>query len=270
MRHPMMILATIAGVYVLACLLAFAFQKQMVFFPDRAMFGTPAQAGMTYRDVFFDAEDGVKLHGWFVPAPEGKHVVLFFHGNAGNISHRLESIRVFHDLGLSVFIIDYRGYGRSGGSISETGTYLDSRAAYRHLTDKEGIGAENILFFGRSLGGSVAIELSMDHTPRALLVESCFPSLADVGARAYPFLPVRLLLRIRYNSAGRIAALRCPKLVIHSRGDEIVPFDLGQRLFGLAAEPKEFLEIQGDHNAGFIDSGRMYADGLARFIETLD
>ena len=265
-----MILATIAGVYVLVCLLAFVFQRNMVFFPDRAMFGTPAHAGMTYRDVFFNTEDGVKLHGWFVAAPGAKRVVLFFHGNAGNISHRLESIRVFHDLGLSVFIFDYRGYGRSGGRISEPGTYTDSRAAYRHLIDEEGIGPENVLFFGRSLGGSVAIELSMDHTPGALLVESCFPSLADVGARAYRLLPVRLLLRIRYDSTARIATLTCPKLIIHSRGDEIVPFDLGQRLFELAAEPKEFLEIRGDHNAGFVDSGRLYAGGLGRFIESLD
>lgn len=270
MRHPMMILTTIVGAYVLVCLLAFVLQKNMVFFPDRAAFGTPTHAGMTFRDVFFVTSDGVRLHGWFVSAPGSKRVVLFFHGNAGNVSHRVESIRVFHDLGLSVFIFDYRGYGRSEGRVSETGTYADSRAAYRYLIDEEGVSPENVLFFGRSLGGSVAIELALDHVPRALIVESCFPALADVGERAYRFLPVRLMLRIRYDSADRIARLTCPKLVIHSRDDEIVPFDLGRRLFELAAEPKEFLEIRGDHNAGFLDSGRVYTEGLERFVESLD
>jgi len=225
---------------------------------------------MPYEDVFFDTEDGVKLHGWFVPAPDASRVILFFHGNAGNISHRLESIRIFHDLGLSVFIIDYRGYGRSGGSISEKGTYLDARAAYRHLTGEMRIAPEDVVFFGRSLGASVAIELATHHLPGAVIAESCFPSMVDVGQHAYRFLPVRLLLQIRYDSTDRIAGLTCPVLVIHSRDDEIVPFDLGKRLYELASEPKSFLEIEGDHNAGFIESGQLYNDGLALFIDSLD
>ncbi|UCG51522.1 MAG: alpha/beta hydrolase [Candidatus Latescibacterota bacterium] len=270
MRHPMMILVAVTGAYVLVCALAFVFQKHMVFFPDRGMFGTPIQAGMTYRDVFFDTEDGVRLHGWLVPAPEARRTVLFFHGNAGNISHRLESIQIFRNLGLSVFIFDYRGYGRSGGRVSEAGTYLDARAAYRHIIEEEGVDPTDIVFFGRSLGGSVAVELATHHKPRAVILESCFPTLADVGQRAYRFLPVRQLLRIRYDSTERIVGLACPKLIVHSRNDEIVPFDLGQRLFELASEPKEFLEIRGDHNAGFIESGRLYTDGLGRFLESLD
>jgi len=269
MRHSMMILAVIAGTYLCVCLLAFAFQRHLVFYPDRRITMTPSNAGMTYRDVFFKASDGVLLHGWFVPASGTPWILLFCHGNAGNISNRIESIRVFHDLGTSVFIFDYRGYGRSSGRPSEAGTYTDARAAYRYLVEKEGATPENIVFFGRSLGGSVAIELSTEYAPAALILESSFPKLADVAVRAYPFLPVRPLLRIRYDSTNRIEALTCPKLIIHSRDDEIAPFKMGERLFELAAPPKQFLEIHGDHNYGFIESGTTYTDGIERFLDSL-
>jgi fermentation-respiration switch protein FrsA (DUF1100 family) len=270
MRHPLVILAVVVGLYAAVCVLAFVFQRRLVFFPSRDLFATPGQAGMAYRDVTFRADDDVELHGWFVPASGAKRILLFCHGNAGNISDRLESIRVFHDLGLSVFIFDYRGYGRSGGQVSEAGTYRDARAAYRYLLDTEGARAEDILFFGRSLGGSVAIELATEFRPAALIVESCFPTIADVGARAYPFLPVRPLMRVRYDSTERIRRVDCPKLFIHSRDDEIVPFDLGRRLHDMAASPKEFLEIRGDHNAGFVVSGGLYRGGLERFLHALD
>jgi fermentation-respiration switch protein FrsA (DUF1100 family) len=305
MRHPMIILAVIAGAYLAVCVLAFVFQRYMVFFPDRAMFGTPASVGLPYEDVFFDTSDGVRLHGWFVPAPkiEGDaeprvepvaeaaasagaspvaapgsrrvssntgRVVLFFHGNAGNLTHRVESIRIFHELGLSVFIFDYRGYGRSEGRVSERGTYVDARAAYRYLAGQKRIDPGSIIFFGRSLGGAVAVELATEHRPLAMILESCFPSLADVGQRAYRFLPVRWLLRIRYDSTQRIASLDCPKLIVHSRQDEIVPLDLGRQLFDAAIEPKTWMEIAGDHNSGFVVSGAAYTDGLKKFLQTLD
>ncbi|UCH83362.1 MAG: alpha/beta hydrolase [Candidatus Latescibacterota bacterium] len=270
MRQPMLILAVIAGAYLSVCLLAFVFQRFMVFFPDRTMLGTPARLGMTYRDVFLTTSDGVRLHGWFVPAERSDQVVLFLHGNAGNISHRVESIQIFNQLGLSVFIIDYRGYGKSGGTVSEDGTYLDARAAYRYLLEEEAIDPGRVLFFGRSLGGSIAVELATHHEPQALILESCYPSLADVGQRAYRWLPVRQLLKIRYDSSARIKQLSCPKLIVHSRHDEIVPFDLGERLFDIAPEPKSFLEIAGDHNSGFIISGTAYTDGLMEFVNSLE
>jgi fermentation-respiration switch protein FrsA (DUF1100 family) len=266
----MMILAAVAGVYVLVCLLAFVFQKRLVFFHDRAIVADPSHAGMAFRDVFLDTEDGLRLHGWFVPSADSELVLLFFHGNAGNISHRLESIRIFHDLGLSVFIIDYRGYGRSDGAAGEKGASRDARAAYRFLVEKENIAPENIVFFGRSLGGAVAVDLATEFPPRGLILESCFPALADVGARAYPLLPVRRLLRIRFDSTERITRVDCPKLVIHSRQDEIVRFELGKHLFDLAGEPKQFLEIRGDHNGGFIESGALYIDGVNAFVKSLE
>lgn len=269
MRHAPAVIALIAAFYALVCVLAFVFQKRLVYFPQRRLHATPRDAGMAYRDVAFRAEDGVSLHGWFIPAAGAKRVLLFCHGNAGNIADRLESIRIFHDLGLSVFIFDYRGFGRSGGRVGEAGTYRDARAAYRYLVETEGARAEDVVVFGRSLGGSVAIAVASEFSPAALIVESCFPSMADVGARAYPYLPVRLLLRVRYDSTERVRALDCPKLFIHSRDDEIVPFDLGRRLYELSAPPKEFLEIRGDHNAGFAESGELYRGGIERFLRAV-
>jgi len=270
MRYPMTILLALLGTYVFVCLALFVLQSRLVFYPDRQLVATPRHAFLDFEDVFFETEDGLRLHGWFVPSDEPGDVLLFFHGNAGNISHRLESIRIFHDMGLSVFIIDYRGYGRSEGRISERGSYKDARAALRYLTEKRGISTENILYFGRSLGGAVAIELARHRLPKAVIVESCFSSITDVGARIYPWLPVRLLSRIRYNSIPRVAELDCPKLFIHSRDDEILPFQLAERLYNAAAEPKQLLEIQGDHNSGFLASGTTYIDGLIEFLGGLE
>jgi hypothetical protein len=266
----MTVLVLVVGAYIAICLLAFLLQSRMVFFPDRKLIYSPGTAGMDYRDVFFETEDGVKLHGWFIPARHARAVVLFFHGNAGNISHRLDSIRIFNDVGLSVFIFDYRGYGKSGGRIGETGTYADARAARAILIDDIGIDPDRIIYFGRSLGSAVAIELAALKAPLALIAESCFTSVPALGARHYPWLPVRLLSRIGYDSTERITGLTCPKLFIHSRDDDIVPFAMGRQLFELAPEPKSFLEISGDHNTGFLLSGSVYVKGLRDFLATLN
>ena len=186
----------------LVCLLAFIFQPSLVFFPDRRMGATPAQLGVRYKDVFFDTEDGVKLNGWYIPTESARGVLVFCHGNAANISNRLESIQIFLELGLSVFIFDYRGYGRSDGKISEAGTYLDARAAVDYLLTEEGVPADRLILFGRSLGAAVAVELATRRRPRALILESAFTSIADVGQRTYPFLPVKWLSRIKYDSTS--------------------------------------------------------------------
>jgi hypothetical protein len=196
--------------------------------------------------------------------------LLFFHGNAGNISHRLDSIRIFADLGLDVFIFDYRGYGLSEGSPSEPGTYRDATAAWRWLTGERGLAPGQILLFGRSLGAAVALELATRVEPAGVILESAFTSVPDLGAAIYPWLPVRLLSRYRYDNLGRIASVRAPLLVVHSRGDEIVPFRQGQALFAAASEPKRFLELQGGHNDGFLASGVGYRRGLAEFLAGVD
>ena len=264
----MIILAVVAGAYVLICAIAYVFQPHMVFFPDRHLVADPTAVGLDFRDVQIDTDDGERLHGWFVPGA-GDQVVLFFHGNAGNISHRLESIRLFHELGVSVLALDYRGYGRSTGHMSERGSYHDARAAFRHLRDERGFDPRQIVLFGRSLGSAVAIELAAHVQPGALIAESCFTSIPDVGARHYRLLPVRMLARIRYDSLSRVSRIQCPKLFVHSRDDETIPFSMGRKVFGAAADPKTFLEIGGGHNAGVLARGTAYVDGLAAFLASV-
>lgn len=193
-------------------------------------------------------------------------VVLFCHGNAGNISHRLDSIRIFHHLRLSTFIFDYRGYGTSEGKPSEKGTYLDAEAAWHYLIEKLHVPSTRVILFGRSLGCAIATRLAQDHTPKALIIESTFTSIPDIAADIYPFLPVRLLARFDYNAMEYIKRVNCPVLIIHSRNDDIIPFRHGRQLFEAASKPREFLEITGTHNDGFMASGKSYEEGLDLFL----
>jgi fermentation-respiration switch protein FrsA (DUF1100 family) len=200
-----------------------------------------------------------------VPARQERGVILFFHGNAGNISHRLDTLEIFHTLGLSTFIIDYRGYGQSEGRPSEQGTYLDAEAAWRYLVEQRQVPPERMIIFGRSLGGAVAAWLAQAHPPRALILESTFTSLPDMAATYLPFLPVRSLARFDYNTLARLPDIHCPVLVVHSPDDEVVPYSHGRQLFEAASEPKEFLELRGGHNEGFLISDN-YQAGLEAFI----
>ena len=256
----------LALAYGAVVLLVWAFQSKLVYFPDRQVQATPADFGVRYEEVPLTASDGTKLAAWFVPAPKDKGVILFCHGNGGNISHRLESLAVFRNLGYSVLIFDYRGYGRSEGSPSEEGTYRDARAAWEHLVHERNVPPGRIVLFGRSLGGAVAAKLASETDPAGLIVESAFTSIPDIGAERFWFLPVRLLSRFEYNTAGMIRQAGCPVLIVHSRDDEIIPFAHGRRLYEAAAEPKEFIEISGGHNDGFLTSGETYTTGLGWFL----
>jgi hypothetical protein len=246
--------------------LLYLFQAALIYYPTHAWVGTPADRGLAYRDVALKTSDGLTLSAWWVPAQPARAVVLFCHGNGGNISHRLDTLALFHRLGLSTLIFDYRGYGRSEGMPSEQGTYLDAEAAWRHLVDEMGIAPHNIVLFGRSLGGVVAAHLAQDRQAGALILESAFTSVPDIGHEIYPFFPIHTLSRFSYNARTYVSRARSPVLVVHSRDDEIVPFHHGQALFEAAPQPKEFLEIRGGHNVGFLSSGRQYEQGLADFL----
>ncbi len=246
--------------------LLYLFQGRLLYFPLRYLSATPADIGLSYQTVQLKTADNITLSGWFVPAEEAKGVVLFFHGNAGNISHRLDSIQIFHKLGLSVFIIDYRGYGQSEGRPSEQGLYLDAEAAWAYLVEEQEVPPHHIVLFGRSLGGAVAARLAQQHSPGALILESTFTSVPDMAAELYPFLPARQLVRNKYNTLERLADIDCPILVIHSPDDDIIPYHHGQTLFEAANEPKDFLALQGGHNEGFLAAGQTYTGGLETFI----
>jgi fermentation-respiration switch protein FrsA (DUF1100 family) len=257
--------------YALLVTVVYLMQGRMLYLagmPGRELEMTPADAGMEYQDVSFEAADGVALHGWFIPGAT-ERVVLFFHGNAGNISHRLDSIRQFHDLGLSVFIIDYRGYGQSAGRTTEPGIYRDADAAWRYLTETRGLRGSDIVVFGRSLGGSVASRLAAANRPLALIVESSFTSVPDVAQELYPWLPVRWLSRLRHATRDHIKSVECPVLVIHSRDDEIIPFHHGQSIFEAARVPRSLLELRGSHNDAFLRDERRYIDGLRAFVASV-
>ena len=248
--------------------LLYVFQEKMIFFPGKRIVDTPGSIGLHYEDVYLVTEDDVRVHGWYVPHVDEKATVLFFHGNAGNISHRLDSISIFHDLGLSVFIIDYRGYGRSEGRPSEKGTYRDAMAAWNYLVDERRLRPDEIILFGRSLGGGGAAGLAARVSPAAVILESTFTSIKELGKHYYPYLPVSWIARVRYPVDEDISSFNCPVLVIHSEQDDVVPFRHGQRLFATAREPKMFLPISGDHNTGFLLSGDVYVEGMKRFIKT--
>ncbi|MFZ3122915.1 MAG: alpha/beta hydrolase [Thermodesulfovibrionales bacterium] len=241
-------------------------QGSMVYYPTKDIEGTPADIGLKFEEITLRTKDSVNLSAWYVPAKDERGVVLFCHGNAGNISHRLDSIRIFHDLGLSVLIFDYRGYGRSEGSPTEEGTYLDAESAWEYLVNVKGARSEKIILFGRSLGSAVAAELVLRRKAAGIIIESGFKSIPALGAKFFPYLPVRLISRFQYSTIDKVSRINIPKLFIHSPQDEMIPYDHGAALFKNAAEPKEFLQITGGHNEGFLTSGEIYTDGLDRFI----
>jgi fermentation-respiration switch protein FrsA (DUF1100 family) len=244
-------------------------QPHMIFYPTRELHQTPADWGLDYEDVTFNTTDNVKLHGWYIPSQQSEQVLLFFHGNAGNISHRGDSIEIFHRLGLSVFIIDYRGYGKSEGKPDEQGLYRDASAAWRYLTDEKGFANNQILIFGRSLGGAVAARLASGVQARGLVLESTFSSARDFARAAFPVLSRLVFTRYDFNTAENIQRVDYPVLVLHSPDDEIMPFRLGEKVFQSAHQPKYFVRMQGDHNNGFLQSQPGYEQEFDRWLKAI-
>lgn len=268
MRMTGSVLIAVAASYALLCAALFVFQSRLVYFPYAELAATPKAAGLAYEDLTITTEDSQKLHGWFVPAERSSAVVLFLHGNAGNVSHRLDWIALFHEIGISTLIIDYRGYGKSSGTPSEEGTYRDAEAAWRYLVTQREIAPQEIAIFGESLGGAVAAKLAARETPQALIIVAAFTSLPDLASQLYSYVPARLLTRFKYDTREHVKRARCPVLVIHSASDEIVPFAHGRALYEAANVPKQFLEIRGGHNDGFIASRTILKSGIAAFLGT--
>src|SRR5215210_1687127 len=246
----------------------YVFQDRLIYYPQmgRHVVTTPAASGIAYEDFTIRTEDRETLNLWWVPAPEPRGVVLLLPGNAGNISHRIEYALMFRRLGYNTVLLDYRGYGKSTGTPSEEGTYRDADAAWRWLTETRAIPPNQIVVFGESLGGGVGSWLASRYTPRALVLASTFTSSVDLGAELYPFLPVRLISRFRYDTLRRLPDVHVPVLVIHSPTDEVIPYSHGERLYAAANEPKEFLEIAGGHNDSAVFMRREWIDRLGAFL----
>jgi uncharacterized protein len=262
------LLTTLGLTYVGFAALLFLFQDRLAYYPElgREMHSTPREHGMDYETLTLDTADGERLDAWFVPAPQAHGVVLFLHGNAGNISHRMESIAMLHRLGYAVLIFDYRGYGRSSGHPSEAGLHHDAETAWKYLTDARGVTPEKIVLFGESLGGALAAHLAARQRPGALVLASAFTSVPDLAADLYPWLPARWLARLRYDTRSALARADCPVLVAHSPDDEIVPFRHGQKLFETAPQPRVLLPLAGGHNDGFIFMREEWVEVLAGFL----
>ena len=237
-----------------------ALEQMFLYFPDRQLVTTPATMRLEYEDVFFSAADGTQLHGWYLPGEAGEPVLVFCHGNAGNISHRVDNLRLLRQLGLAVFIISYRGYGRSEGKPSEDGTYSDMRGALSWLKDK-GWRAERMIYFGRSVGAGVALQLALEQPPGALVLESPFTSIPAMGRLHYSLLWTLggWALDARYDNLEKIGRLKSPLLVFHGDRDDIVPHRMGKELFDRAPQPKSFYSIAGAaHNDTYGVGGAAY------------
>jgi len=244
-------------------------QPTFLYSPVQEISNTPDELGMDFEDVVFKTEDGLRLNGWYIPAENSQFTVLFCHGNGGNMTHRLDSINIFCNLGLSCFIFDYRGYGNSEGKTNEEGTYLDAMAAYKWLTKEKKISPDDIIIFGRSLGGSIAAQLAAKVEARSLIIESAFTSYVDMGRKFYPYMPVRWFASFSYRTIDYIKDVRCPVMIIHSRSDDVVPFEFGRELYEVANEPKEFVEIFGSHNDGFLVSSDIYKKAWTKWLRFL-
>jgi fermentation-respiration switch protein FrsA (DUF1100 family) len=246
------------------------FEKNLIYFPDRELELTPTALGLSFDDVWLRTEDDLRLHGWYLPVPDAALVVLVCHGNAGNISHRLDRVLLFQTkLKASVFLFDYRGYGKSEGSPDEEGTYADGRAAYQHLRER-GYDPGRIVLFGESLGAAVAVQLAQERPAAALVLESPFTSIPDMAAAVYPFLPLGRLVRTRYDNLEKIPSLRIPLLILHGTRDRTVPFEQGERLFEAASEPKRFAAISGaGHNDAFLVGGESYWKAWTELLDSL-
>jgi len=244
-------------------------EHHFLYFPTTGHEATPASIGLPYEDIWFAASDGRQLNGWLVPGRSGAPVVLFCMGNAGNISHRLETLQLLHDLGVAVFIFDYRGYGLSSGKANESGTYDDISGAME-LLHKRGWPASRTIIFGRSLGAAVGLEGALRYAPAGLIMEAAFTSIAAMAQYHYPVLNLLLgwLIAAKYDNREKITGLASPLLLIHGKGDIVCPPRMAEQLFARAPQNKQLLWIPGaDHNNGFIVGAETYRNALRQAIE---
>ena len=266
---PWNLLLSIAIAYVAVLALVYCFQERLVYYPEigRDVTATPQSYGLAFEPAAIQTADGETLQAWWVPAEKARGTVLLLHGNAGNISHRLDYLLMFHRLGYSSLVVDYRGYGRSTGKPTEQGTYRDAEAAWAFLRESKSVRPPDLVIAGESLGGGVATWLAERIPPRALLLFSTFTSLNDLGAGVYWFLPVRLVSRMGYDNLGSLARIQAPVFIAHSRDDELVPFAHGRRLFEAARGDKAFVEMSGGHNEGFVFARTEWVAQLGAFLE---
>lgn len=243
-------------------------ENRFIFFPDPWVAASPSDVGLAYEDIFLNTRDGEKINAWFVPKEGTRATMLWFHGNAGNIGHRVAQIKLYHDRWqVNQMLVEYRGYGKSSGTVSEEGTYEDGRAAIAHLFEQKGVSSGELIIFGRSLGAAVAVQMATESESAGLILESPFTSVRDMAQRHYPVIGNLLPLKIRYDSIHKIKDVHVPLLILHGDRDRIVPVQMGRQLFEAANEPKHFFPIDGaGHNDILFQADETYHEAVVMFI----
>jgi fermentation-respiration switch protein FrsA (DUF1100 family) len=262
-------------------------ENHIIFFPEKGILLTPSSLNLYFEDIYIPIKENIKINGWFIPhlqqssvslEQEGagfipvnnaKYTVLFLHGNAGNISTRLDKIQLLGEIGVNIFIIDYQGYGQSQGKPSEEAIYLDTQAAYDYLVNSRNIKPEQIILYGESLGAAAAVNLASEVEIKAMILEGGFTRGRDMSKRLGPFLPAFLFPNM-FDSLSKIKKVKSPILFIHSPDDEMVPINLAKKLYNAASGLKEFVEISGSHNTAVLDSSKKFIDSISAFIDILE
>ena len=261
----MTIIFSLLIVFVALFILVRYLENTAVFFPGKNVSLKPSQLGLPYEDLYLKTSDNVRINAWFLKNPKAKSTILFAHGNAGAMSDRLMRTKFFYDLGLNVLVFDYRGYGNSSGKPTEQGVYLDAQAAYDYLKTRKDVDMNHVIAYGSSLGGVVAVDLATKRPVTVLILDSAFTSARDVARLFYPYLP-RFMIRLKLDAVGKIRYLIMPKLIIHSPDDRVIPYFMGQRLFAVAAEPKEFIISSGGHNEIQIISDHKTGNAFRQYL----
>ena len=266
MNKFLIILGAVFLLYLLVCLGVYVFQQKFIFYPQKGSQPPPDDLNIT--EHYITNADGQQLHAWWMPVDTGALTVLFFHGNAGNVSRGEKRMRLLREMGFNALAVDYRGFGISTGTIdNEDEIYEDARASYDYLQKKFGIKEDRIIIWGWSLGGAVAIDLAQNKKCHALVMEATFYSMLDMANRTFWYLPNRLTLNFDFSSGEKLSNVTCPILFIHSREDKTVPYVQGEKLFAKCQEKKKFIEISGDHNHGLFDSKEKFIPEALPFLK---
>lgn len=246
-------------------------ERSFIFFPEKSTQITPADVGLSFEDLYISTVDGVAINGWYIPHTSAEATLVWFHGNAGNLGHRVDHLVKLHRaVQANILMIDYREYGRSEGSVSEEGTYQDALAAYDHLIKRPDLNPGKIVAYGQSLGSAVAVELAVQRQLYGLILEAPFTSIRAMAAFHYPWIPIGGLLSTRYDSLEKIGAVTTPLLILHGDQDEIVPYEHGKKIYDAASPPKQFYTVRGaGHNDTYLTGGPGYFRAIQNFIDGL-
>jgi len=256
----------VVGGYATVCGLVYKNQDKLLYFPDDYFITDPASAGLEFEDFSVEVSPEVTVSGWIVETDPAAPWILQFHGNAGNISNRVDHLKLFNELGFNGVLFDYRGYGKSTGIPSEEGLVADGLAVVTYLKEEKGVDPRFLIYWGESLGGAVAAAVSVKEEPRALILKSTFTSVPDLAGELYPFLPVKYLSKTRFDTKNLVPKFLFPKLIVHGHADTVVPFHHGQRLYQLSLEPKTFLKVNRGHNISPMELGLEFKETVRKFV----